>query len=676
MTAEELNIIIRVNGQSSYSNAMRSVTRSTQGFDSSVGKLTSTLAKLVSAGSMIKFGKQCLTAASDLEEVANVVKVTFGEETAGIVNDWAKNQAMNFGLSEVAAKRYIGTFGTMATQFGMTQEQAAKMGIEITKLTGDVASFYNIDDKLASIKLKSIFTGETETLKELGVVMTEAQLDAYMLEKGYGKTVKQLNEHEKVMLRYQFVLDKLSHTQGDFARTSDGWANSTRLFKLQLENLKVEIGNQLLPVAGYALKSISAGISAISPALVYIAQTVRIYTEAWKQTSDTTKNFLKIGVAVFSFGMLIPRVVTLVSGAVKLLTVDITTLSMALKSLAGIAGILLAIVAVKSLSDSVKDIKAQQAVNDVKSLGDTSGVASGAVDDLTDSVNGLSDSAKGLDTFLAPFDEVNKIGDNGSLMSSLLTAGDLDNILQATTGLDDITDILNEINGNTAISYLNSQFDTLSKNKIFTREFWSGYLDYLSKWFGSGEWKNDMEYMLTSIDNKLGQWFPTWTHFWEQRGQDVYDMIQKVKEKFQALVDDIKIILGYGDEADETGVSGLTPTGKEHYLRTYAIQSTGGVTKRSAGGLPNKGSLFYAGDAGPELIEDIGGGQTRVLNQSQMQKYEPQKQDIEVKMPDVKPIVNVYPTIEIDGRAITRTVVNGINTMTRSAGNSPLIQLG
>ena len=276
MTVEELRLILRINGTSTYTHAINEVTTVTNNYTNSIGGLTSMLAKFVSAGFIAKFSKDCIEAASNLQEVSNVMNVTFGQNAA-IIDQWAKTQAASFGLSEKAAKDYTGAYGTMAKQFGVSLDRATKMSIELTKLTGDVASFYNTTDKITSTKLKSIFTGETETLKELGVVMTEANLNAYAMQKGLGKTVKQMSEQEKVLLRYSFVMDKLSHTQGDFQRTSDGWANSVRLLKLNLENLKVEIGNQLLPVAGQGLSFINKGLQTIGPVLINIAQTVRLY---------------------------------------------------------------------------------------------------------------------------------------------------------------------------------------------------------------------------------------------------------------------------------------------------------------------------------------------------------------------------------------------------------------
>ena len=104
---------------------------------------------------------------SDLAEVQNVVDVTF-TTMSDKVNEFAKNAMTSAGLSETMAKQYVGTFGAMSKSFGFSESQAYDMSTALTQLTGDVASFYNISQDLAYIKLKSVFTGETETLKDLG----------------------------------------------------------------------------------------------------------------------------------------------------------------------------------------------------------------------------------------------------------------------------------------------------------------------------------------------------------------------------------------------------------------------------------------------------------------------------------------------------------------------------
>lgn len=193
---------------------------------------------------------------SDLAEVQNVVDVTF-TTMSDKVNEFAKNAMTSAGLSETMAKRYVGTFGAMSKSFGFSEAQAYDMSTALTQLTGDVASFYNISQDLAYIKLKSVFTGETETLKDLGVVMTQSALDQYALANGYGKTTSEMTEQEKVALRLAFVQKQLSAASGDFIRTSDSWANQVRVMQLQLQSLKATVGQGLINIFAPVLKVIN-----------------------------------------------------------------------------------------------------------------------------------------------------------------------------------------------------------------------------------------------------------------------------------------------------------------------------------------------------------------------------------------------------------------------------------
>ena len=208
-------------------------------------KAGAALAAAFGVKKLVDFGKQCLELGSDLAEVQNVVDVTFPKMTAQ-VDEFARSAAQSFGLSETMAKQYTGTFGAMAKAFGFTEKQAYDMGSTLTGLAGDVASFYNISQDEAYAKLKSVFTGETESLKDLGVVMTQTALDSYAMANGFGKTTSAMSEAEKVALRYQFVQDKLSAAQGDFARTSGSWANQCRVLSLQMQSLMATIGQGLI----------------------------------------------------------------------------------------------------------------------------------------------------------------------------------------------------------------------------------------------------------------------------------------------------------------------------------------------------------------------------------------------------------------------------------------------
>lgn len=226
------------------------------GIQSLASKAGKALAGAFAVKKVVEFSKECINLGSDLQEVQNVVDVTFPTMSKK-VDEFAKGAAASFGLSETMAKKFTGTFGSMAKAFGFSEQQAYEMGSSLTGLAGDVASFYNLSQDEAYTKLKSVFTGETESLKDLGVVMTQTALDSYALANGFGKTTKSMSEAEKVALRYSFVQDQLSAAAGDFSRTSGGWANQVRVLNLQFESLKATLGQGLISAFTQVLKLIN-----------------------------------------------------------------------------------------------------------------------------------------------------------------------------------------------------------------------------------------------------------------------------------------------------------------------------------------------------------------------------------------------------------------------------------
>lgn len=237
-------------------------------------KAGAALAAAFAVKKIIDFGAQCIELGSDLAEVQNVVDVTFPRMSKQ-VDDFAKNAITSFGLSETMAKKFTGTFGAMAKAFGFGEQAAYEMSTTLTGLAGDVASFYNISQDEAYTKLKSVFTGETETLKDLGIVMTQSALDSYALANGYGKVTAKMSEAEKVALRYKFVQDQLSLASGDFIRTADGWANQVRVLKLQFDSLKATIGQGLINVLTPVIQVINRIISK----LMSLANAFKAFTE-------------------------------------------------------------------------------------------------------------------------------------------------------------------------------------------------------------------------------------------------------------------------------------------------------------------------------------------------------------------------------------------------------------
>ncbi|MCM1468036.1 MAG: hypothetical protein NC086_07805, partial [Alistipes sp.] len=162
------------------------------------------------------------------------------------------------------AKKYMGTLGAMSKSMGFSEEQAYDMASAVTGLAGDVASFYNLNTDEAYNKLKSIWTGETESIKELGVVMTQTALDQYALNNGFGKTTAKMTEQEKVMLRYRYVMSSLSGAQGDFAKTSDSWANQTRILSLRFDSLKASLGQGFINLFTPILRCINLLLSKLN----------------------------------------------------------------------------------------------------------------------------------------------------------------------------------------------------------------------------------------------------------------------------------------------------------------------------------------------------------------------------------------------------------------------------
>lgn len=245
-----------------------------RGITSVAKKAGATIAVAFGLKKLIDFGKSCTELGSDLTEVQSVVDVVFPNMTAQ-VDKFAKSAAANFGLSETMAKKYTGLFGTMAQSFGFSEKQAYDMGTALAGLAGDVASFYNITQDEAYTKLKAVFSGETEVLKDIGIVMTQNALDAYALANGYEKTTAQMSEAEKVALRYEFIQKQLSLASGDFLRTQDQWANQIRVLKLQFQSLKASIGKGLINILLPVVKMINT----VLKKLMVLADAFKSFTE-------------------------------------------------------------------------------------------------------------------------------------------------------------------------------------------------------------------------------------------------------------------------------------------------------------------------------------------------------------------------------------------------------------
>lgn len=210
--------------------------------------------------------KNAIDISSTLTEVQNVVDVTFGDMSKK-VNEFAQDSIRQFGMSELTLKQTASRFQAMGTAMGIDSslikkaneflnkqtdgyiglsDSMADVSLNLTKLTADMASLYNIDQDVVSQDLAAIFTGQTRPLRDYGLDLTQATLKEWAMKQGLDSDIASMSQAEKTMLRYQYVLANTQTAQGDFARTADSWANQIRILKQSFEQLGSVIGGALI----------------------------------------------------------------------------------------------------------------------------------------------------------------------------------------------------------------------------------------------------------------------------------------------------------------------------------------------------------------------------------------------------------------------------------------------
>lgn len=257
-------------------------------------KSTDAFSRLAKAIGLVMIARKALDTiktgidyASDLAEVQNVVDVTFGSATEAI-NSWSKECLAAYGMNEVSAKRYAGTLGAMLKSSGLAGDAIVDMSKDMVGLAGDMASFYNLDLETAFEKIRSGISGETEPLKQLGINMSVANLEAYALSQGITTAYNEMSQAEQVMLRYNYLMSTTADAQGDFARTQDSYANQTRLLSESWLEFTGIMAEQRLPVLttivswlNNIVAFLTENADMVSAVLVGLATTVGILAVAW-----------------------------------------------------------------------------------------------------------------------------------------------------------------------------------------------------------------------------------------------------------------------------------------------------------------------------------------------------------------------------------------------------------
>lgn len=245
-----------ISGSSKTKTAVSGMKSAFTSLGKSVSRLGGILTSVLGPIAFIGLAKECIELGSSVNEVQNVVDTAFGS-MAYKMEQFADTAITSFGMSELAAKKTGSTYMAMAKGIGIADEEASNMAITLTGLTGDVASFFNSSQDEAATKLKSVFTGETEAIKELGVVMTQTNLEQFALSKGITKSISAMTQAELATLRYNFVLNSLNLASGDFVRTQDSWANQTRILSMQMQALGANVGQILTTVLLPAVKTLN-----------------------------------------------------------------------------------------------------------------------------------------------------------------------------------------------------------------------------------------------------------------------------------------------------------------------------------------------------------------------------------------------------------------------------------
>lgn len=249
-----------------------------------VQKLLKTIAGAAVVREVVKIGKEAVNLASDLDEVQNVIDVTFGEGNEK-VEAFAQNAARQFGISELSAKKMTGTMGAMLKSLDV--DNVDDMAISLVGLAADMGSSYNMEAEDAFAKLRSGISGQTQPLKELGINMSEASLEAFALSSGVKKAYKDMSEAEKTTLRYNFIMNATADAQGDFSRTSGSMANQLKIASLNVENMKAALGKALLPAATVATTAMNNFMTNVQNGFPKIKEVVTAFGENVKEKLGT-----------------------------------------------------------------------------------------------------------------------------------------------------------------------------------------------------------------------------------------------------------------------------------------------------------------------------------------------------------------------------------------------------
>lgn len=472
----KIGIVVDNNKANKALQNTRNISKSTgEGIITDWNKVTSTLNTVGS--NMTKYitvpiaaiGTACVKLASDFDETQNKINAVFGEN-ATQVQTWAKSAVDSMGLAQQTALDMASVFGDMGTGMGMTTGEAAKMSMELVQLAADMASFKNISVERAQTALQGIYTGETEALKGLGVVMTEANLEQFAMNQGIKTTYKEMSQTEKIALRYKYVMNATANAQGDFAKTSDGLANQSRMVKENLKELGVQFGQVLLPI----VNKVITGINGLLKSFMGLDENQR-------------NTIVTIGLVVAAVGpalLMVSKVIT----AINNIKTAITNMNASITASSGVIGVvILAITTLITLFVSWKQHAEEVAKAANERLNKSLDESEARIRKNIEAEKGLGEETESLTEKLTKMGETDPeiniksnapdvkpiIEDLRTAIGNMLTdTGNLkDNIDDVNTSLGDYVTALTEARKATTIEHIMSLADAYHQGSITQEEF-------------------------------------------------------------------------------------------------------------------------------------------------------------------------------------------------------------
>ena len=262
--------------------------------ESKIKGLAATIGLAFGVKELINFGKRSIDAASDLAEAQNVVDTAFGA-MSWKMEQFAATALETYGISELTAKNMGSTYMAMAKGMGVATDAASDMAVTLTGRLSDIMSFYNKTQSEVDTIGRALITGETEPLKAIGVVMTQTNLSAYAMAQGFAKTYAEMSSNEQLLVRYKYFLEQTSLAQGDFAKTSEGWANQTRLLSERINEFMTNLGGVIMNVLTPALQFANEAVTFLND--LFFGGKTEEETTAAKNAEAVTDEITAVGAA-------------------------------------------------------------------------------------------------------------------------------------------------------------------------------------------------------------------------------------------------------------------------------------------------------------------------------------------------------------------------------------------